>query len=198
MLSKIEEFGKNKGYFQYKKIGLLNSTPVQNTKTDVIDFDDTVIRVCRDHDIGDRPKSCDALKFICEQNRLDFLELKSVVKIIENAHRTPPKPIEESLEKIRVAIPKKIAGSNLIMNYIINHKELSLSPEELSEYAACSKNFYLIVDNDISQDGLSSFYFNMVFASAFRQIENDNPIIVKGLMEIDEEYRSAERQLPSG
>ncbi|HPV20490.1 MAG TPA: hypothetical protein PK102_02525, partial [bacterium] len=124
---------------------------------------------------------------------LDFLELKSVVNIVKYNN-----PIEKSLKDIRVAIPSKIQGSNQIMENIINHKKLDLSEEELSEYAACSKNFYLIVDNDISQDGLSSFYFNMVFASAFRQIENDNPIIVKGLMEIDEEYRSAERQLPSG
>jgi len=191
MLSKIETFGKQEGYFQYKKIGLLNSKQVANTKTDVIDFDKTKDIFYKGSSY--QPSSCDALKFLSKQNRLDFLELKSVVNIVKYNN-----PIEKSLKDIRVAIPSKIQGSNQIMENIINHKKLDLSEEELSEYAACSKNFYLIVDNDISQDGLSSFYFNMVFASAFRQIENDNPIIVKGLMEIDEEYRSAGRQLPSG
>ncbi len=183
MLHKIETFGNQKGFFQYTKIGLLNSTPVQNTKTDVIDFDKTKDVLCK----GDRhqPKSCDALKFVCEQNRLDFLELKSVANIVKYN-----KPIEKSIEDIRFAIPKKIEGSNQIMKHILYHEELSLSQVEFSEYDNCSKNFYLIVDHDISQDGFSTFYFDMVFASAFRQIESDNPIIVKGLMDIDNMYEN--------
>jgi len=116
MLSKIEEFGKNKGFFQYTKIGLLNSTPVQNTKTDVIDFDKTKEILYK----GDRnqPKSCDALKLICEQNRLDFLELKSVENIVQYNNLT-----EESLEKIRFAIPRKIEGSKETMELIVSHEK---------------------------------------------------------------------------
>jgi hypothetical protein len=188
MLFKVEEFGRDKGYFQYTKIGLLNSTPVQNTKTDVIDFDKTKDILYK----GDRnqPKSCDALKLICEKNRLDFLELKSVIRIIENTQRTPPRPIEASIEDIRTKIPDKLKGSKKIMELVVNHEDLSLSQEDLSEYAACSKNFYLIVDNDISQDGFSTFYFNMVFSSAFKQIERENSIIVKGLMEVDNMYEN--------
>ena len=111
-----------KGYFETREIRNLEKSCCQNSTLEVIDFDKTKDLVCSKNNIPSL-KSCDALKFTFENERIDFIELKGLNMYLKYGGRANFNPNLDTGSQITnkitgFEINRKIEESLKISKYI--------------------------------------------------------------------------------
>lgn len=153
-LEKLCQQGSNLGFFEVKKISEIECECNQNLK--VIDFDLAKDKLCNYCDIVSL-KSCDALKIIKKENRLDFIELKTFSKIFSFV-----KTLEDCEKHVRdFEIPIKVKDSFVVLRNLTQVRGFNLTNSERQEYYSLAVNFVLAVDLDFNKDPVNSFAISL-------------------------------------
>ncbi|MDD5151659.1 MAG: hypothetical protein PHC28_14470 [Flavobacterium sp.] len=157
-LQTLYKFGIEKNYFEIKELGKLDKSCCQNSKIEVIDFDKTKDIISSEKAIPS-DKSCDAIKFIIENERIDFIELKGLKMYLElpgrknfNKSKDINSQISEKITSFKIA--KKIKDSIIIIQHfieIINEDDI-----DNESFKSVMKNFLIVTDINARKNGLES------------------------------------------
>ena len=144
-LNELNNYGNDNGYFETREIRNLEKSCCQNSTLEVIDFDKTKDLVCSKNNIPSL-KSCDALKFTFENERIDFIELKGLNMYLKYGGRANFNPNLDTGSQITnkitgFEINRKIEESLKISNYIIDEYHGSYET-----FKKIEKNFLIVTD----------------------------------------------------
>ncbi len=154
ILKKVLDFGIDKKYFKVYTISTLAKSCCPMSHVDVIDFDATKTIICKNNNWVDI-KSCDGLKILVEENRIDFIEMKSIVKILEFQKPNSKTKLETHVKKFDFV--NKIRDSLMLMTSII--QEGVLNKKERADYHKIPKQPILLTDVDFIDNGLGAIMF---------------------------------------
>lgn len=157
-LETIYNFGIEKKYFEIFELGKLDKSCCQTSKIEIIDFDKTKDIICKEKGIAS-DKSCDAIKFFVEKERIDFIELKGLKMYLHFPSRKnfdySKNTTLQITEKISgFEINKKIKDSLIIMQHIVEN----VNEPEINNisFKKVLKNFLIVTDIDSKKNGLES------------------------------------------
>ncbi len=161
-LQKLLDFGCNSEYFNIKPIGQLNKSCCPNSKTEVIDFDATKDKLCKEKGFQTF-KSCDALKILPKSERLDFIELKGFKQFVKRlkSDLSSSEQIDKQIEKFDLA--NKVFDSNHIMYSLIHDKYYNLEKCDKVYYQTVKKSYIILVDIELEENGIENIALTLEF-----------------------------------
>ena len=165
-LTRLLDFGSHSNYFHSKSIGTIDKSCCANAMTEVIDFDVTKDQIC--HDAKLQPyKSCDALKIIPNLKRIDFIEFKSLKQFINYVDSNVALSLQEQAINQQIKkfdLETKIHDSYIIL-YLVLTKNSSLRKMDKLYYRTVEKNYIILVDTFIEEQGVLNLALTLEFLS---------------------------------
>jgi len=163
LLSKIEKYGCDNGLFAYTTIGNLSKSCCNSSKTEVIDFDTTKEHICKQHNLQTL-KSCDALKFLTNASRIDFIEMKGFKEFISREIKETKEVEEKTKEKLtKFDFETKIRDSIAVLSILISSKSLSLSAQERNLFHKIDKHYVVLSDISIEKNPIDFLTMTLDF-----------------------------------
>jgi len=180
MLKTLLENGKKIGLFEIKKLEELDTQNRISSKVEVIDFDavkDNIFKVFNEHEYGfNSLKSCDAVKIIPHENRLDFIEIKGIGEFCE---RNSELEISATIDKIdkqieKFNLPNKIFHSLSVLSIIFQIRQIGLTNDQKeSFFDEIASDFIVVLDSEIEQDSIQSFGAMLEFLAETSNIKRE-------------------------
>lgn len=180
MLNTLLENGKKIGLFEVKKLEDLDTQNRISSKVEVIDFDavkDNIFKTFNQHEFGfNSLKSCDAVKIIPNENRLDFIEIKGIEEFVERHSQMEIAAaivgIDEQIEKFN--LPNKIFHSLTILTIVFQIDKITLTnAQKNSFFDEVISDFIIVIDSEIEQDGIKSFEVMLEFLAETSNIKEE-------------------------
>ncbi|MDM8566167.1 hypothetical protein QUF74_11015 [Candidatus Halobeggiatoa sp. HSG11] len=160
-LQRMLNFGRDSGHFNIIPIGNLEKNCCPYSKTEVIDFDATKDKICKEANLQTF-KSCDALKVLPKLKRLDFIELKGFRQFIKR-NNPNEKQIDKQIKKFDLV--DKIIASNNIIYLLIHNKNNQLEKYDRTHYQKIEKNYIILVDIELEDNGIENIALTLNFLS---------------------------------
>jgi len=160
VLSDFLSKGIETKWFIISTIGKLEKSCCLKSKIEVIDFDEAEI-LHRDKCGASSLKSCDAVKFLPQEKRIDFIEMKSSKNILKNPKIDTKDKLQNQITKFDFV--NKISDSLHILTAISNHKEIGLSGRERKLIKSIPKQAILLTDLDFEEDTINTIAFTLDF-----------------------------------
>ena len=152
--------GVEKKWFDISTIGKLDKSCCTNSKIEVIDFDKAE-EIHRKKCGSTSLKSCDALKFMIEEERIDFIEMKSSKNILKNPKIDTNKKLQKQIDKFDFTA--KISDSLHILTAISNQREIDLSGKERKLIKNIPKQAILLTDLNFEENVINTIAFTFDF-----------------------------------
>lgn len=163
-LTRLQDFGREKGYFEFQQIKEPEDTCCPDAEIEVINFDKTKAKI-EEIDLKERvdsvakfnvTKSCDALKFMPIEERLDFIEYKRWQEFIENNL----KPIEGKSNRKDLIVGKnqkydfssKIYDSIFLLDFLTRNHVFNMTKVEKSLLPEIPINYIVLVDINLYEN----------------------------------------------
>jgi hypothetical protein len=116
--------------------------------------------------------SCDALIIDSENCKIDFIELKSLKKILEFNKFSNPKQFEEKI--LSLHLKKKIVESDFLVRNLISHKDSGFTGSERNVYTNLLKRFIIVFDSVSEKEYVfGSFAFLGIKEALTRILESE-------------------------
>jgi len=163
--------GLQAGWFVPMPLGKLDKNCCPQAQTEVIDFDQTTMQVAKMLK-KPTPKSCDALKIFCNDQRLDFIEMKGWRAFIQ---RNPASAIPQQIKKFNLS--KKISDSLGVLRDLITL--MALGDVAHQHYRETHIHYVVLIDIQLERNPLEHLALSLGFLS-----ESSTPIrqqIIQGL-----------------
>lgn len=163
LLNKLLEFGINRGYFFVFEMGKLDKGCCKSLTIEVIDFDKTeeIHRTKHNYQIL---KSCDALKILANEGRIDFIEMKGFKQFMAwQLKADEPISIQVKEKVMNWEFYVKINDSITVLNNIIQSRPFNISGTERKLFHEIPKNYIILTDIEVENNGLESFLETMEF-----------------------------------
>lgn len=150
-LEKLEIIGISNAYFSMTTVGKLPTSCCLLSNIEVIDFDKTKDKVTKNFQLISL-KSCDALKIIKQENRIDFIETKGIKNFIKyqiNPVLSNEKLVEtKSKEQIKdFNFARKITDSKYIIDTIFLSKFVEPNNYQREMYDNITINYIILTDH---------------------------------------------------
>lgn len=162
VLKELLKYGTDNGYFEIQTISDIKEYNC-NSKTEMIDFDKVTSKLYKG---GDIPCSCDGLKLLIDNKRLDFIEFKSISNMIKFGRN-----IKKEIKGFK--LEDKINCSFETLNKLYFDK---VGDNLKNEFNNDIEKNYLVVADNIS-DGMANirFAFKMFgeTANIYREIAQE-------------------------
>lgn len=144
ILENIEIDGKP--VFVRKKIKEIPQTPCKNSETIVCDLDYAKKIIVKKYNLVSL-SSCDAIKLLKDEQRIDFIEFKSIKDILSD--RTGIRSVDEFKRKIlNLNLHQKIIDSNYLLYTIITDSAYDFKGNDRKVYNALKKLYIIVFDYD--------------------------------------------------
>ena len=160
ILSNFLKKGEEKKWFEMSTIGKLDNSCCTNSKIDVIDFDKAE-EIHREKCGSTSLKSCDALKFLIDKERIDFIEMKSSMNIFKNPKIDTSEKLQKQIDKFDFTA--KISDSLHILTAISNQAEINLSGKERKLIKKIPKQAILLTDLNFEENVINTIAFTLDF-----------------------------------
>lgn len=160
VLSSFLDKGVEKQWFDLSTIGELGKSCCQSSKIKIIDFDKAE-EIHREKCGSASLKSCDALKFILEEKRIDFIEMKSSKNISKNPKIDTDSKLRKQINKFDFTT--KISDSLHILTAISNQIEIGLSGKERKLIKEIPKQAILLTDLNFEENTINTITFTFDF-----------------------------------
>lgn len=147
-------------WFIISTVGKLDKSCCLKSNIEVVDFDKAEI-LHREKCGALSLKSCDALKFLPKDKRIDFVEMKSFKNISKNSKINTKDKLQKQITKFDFI--NKISDSLHIFTAISNHKEINLSGAERKTLKSIPKQAILLTDLDFEEDTINTIMFTLDF-----------------------------------
>jgi len=152
MLEKV--LTKGKKYFIFDSLTEISDDTCICQEFELIDFDETKKLVINEANQANR-SSCDGLHL---DDSVNFIEFKSFKKVKEQQHREDLEKKERRfISKTETSLLDKIESSIWIFEFVVHHKDIALTKDEKKNYSQLDKNYYLVVDVDLSKENKDTF-----------------------------------------
>ncbi|WP_409370293.1 hypothetical protein [Lysinibacillus sp. 38-6] len=187
MLNNFLEKGLEIGLFDIKPLRELDTNRRINSDVEVIDFDnvkDSLFKKLNENNTFslELTKSCDALKIIPLENRLDFIEIKGIEIFCErNAHLTGVE-IETAIEKqlLRFDLQNKIDHSLFIIQLLIQINQMGLDGKQrASFFNQILSEYIVVIDSHIENNGILEISAMLEFWAETSNIKDEFIIKLK-------------------
>jgi hypothetical protein len=160
-LKNFLQFGLDKGYFRVVAVKDIPKVCCPASDIEAIDFDATKEIYCQETKTQSL-KSCDALKIIPYQQRIDFIEFKGLKNFIARNPKAAKEDVEEKIEELN--LQGKIIDSNHLLYGLLN-KRVGTTKSERNYYHQVTKNYLVVVDIDPEKEGIESIAVTLDFLS---------------------------------
>ena len=152
MLEKV--LTKGKKYFIFDSLTKVSDDTCLCEEFELIDFDETKREVVNEANQSNR-SSCDGLHL---DDSVNFIEFKSFKKVKEQQHtENLEKKERRFISKTETSLLDKIESSIWILEFVVHHKDIALTKDEKKTYSQLDKNYYLVVDIDLTKQNKDSF-----------------------------------------
>jgi len=155
------QFGLDKGYFRVVAVKDLPKVCCPESNIEAIDFDETKEIYCQESKIPSL-NSCDALKIIRDQQRIDFIEFKGFKDFVARNPKAAEEDVERKIEGWN--LQGKIIDSNHLLYGLLNKRVNTTKPER-SYYHQVAKNYLVVIDIDPEKQGIESIAVTLDFLS---------------------------------
>lgn len=168
--------GQTKGLFEIVEINQLPNSCCTRSTTQVIDFDkvkDKIVASSNIHTI----KSCDGLKILADQKRIDFIEFKGFKPFVQNT-LSQYKSVDRLQNKFERQIVKydlrgKIEDSLFLWEQLIRSRDFTWNNETRKAARSIKKNYIILTDIDVKENAIEFITLNLTFLGQFSTpIEN--------------------------
>lgn len=193
LLEKILAYGIRKEYFEFCRLGDLNSTPAPEIFSPVIDFDLTKTRVCGNLHLQ-MVTSCDALRIIPELGRIDFIELKSIHNFLTHSENQDLNTLRKKVRSFN--LEDKIQDSHFLLQAIAFNKKVGLTREERRDFHLVEKNYFIVIDTDLSEHPDYTLALTMDFLSQARSYAIKHQQILETIQAEVEDLQTIEVNAP--
>ena len=186
MLQRIESFGQEHGYFIFDALTNVSDKTCICNDVELIDFDKTKEKIIEEANQNKR-SSCDGLNL---KESINFIEFKSFKNVKTKFHETENIEKKESkfINKTKVSLPDKIESSIWMFEYLLGHKNFSATKNEKSEYRNMKKNYYLVVDVDLTENSKDTFVAKLNGLTLPTSLYDNLIIQVKSVLEEVHQY----------
>lgn len=153
-LERVLQYGFEGNYFEEMEIGKIDKSCCKQSVILAIDFDKTKEIVCKDAKQTSY-KSCDALKILIDNERIDFIEFKGLNDYLKrdfNPEKDYSKQIQNKVEKFNLF--EKIEDSLNVLNLLLRSPKFSLTKNEKKIFREIEKNFIIVTDINSVDNGL--------------------------------------------
>ncbi len=201
ILENIEIDGKP--VFVRKKIKEIPQTPCKNSETIVCDLDYAKKIIVKKYNLVSL-SSCDAIKLLKDEQRIDFIEFKSIKDILFSDPKGIRSVDDFKRKILNLNLHQKIIDSNYLLYTIITDSAYDFKGNDRKVYSALKKLYIIIFDFDqIAHLQRIQFLFNylgnyygierMVKEAVSDKIKsadllNISPPIIKNCQTIDQFY----------
>jgi len=152
MLEKV--LTKGNKYFIFDSLTEISDHTCICQEFKLIDFDETKKIVINEANQVNR-SSCDGLYL---DDSINFVEFKSFKKVKEQQHTEDLEKKERRfISKTETSLLDKIESSIWIFEFVVHHKDIALTKDEKKNYSQLDKNYYLVVDVDLSKENKDTF-----------------------------------------
>lgn len=172
MLKKLLDKGVEIELFEISALKNLDKSCAEDAEVEVIDYDLVKTKIFQglnnDKYRFNMLKSCDAIKIIHQEKRLDFIELKGITtfsaSLREESREEAEKKIDDQLTKFD--LPNKIFHSLSILSLILQMQEIQLSKKEKVEYEEeVVMDYIIVIDAEIEKEEIKKIGAMMDFLS---------------------------------
>lgn len=154
-LQKFEQLGMDCGFFVNTTIGAIDKTSCPASTIPAVDYDKCKEKFCSARGMKDY-KSCDALKFIADYHRLDFIEMKSTEKLIAyNQGKNAEKIASNAIE--RFSLIDKLLDSFLLLHSLLRCNEFKFTDNEIQLIQEANYKYFVLVDSETESDPIKVF-----------------------------------------
>lgn len=172
MLEKLLHKGISLGIFELKLIKDLPKSSASKANVEVIDYDLVKEKLYREmngnHFKFNQPKSCDALKIITQENRVDFIEIKGVKAFCDSLQRKEKCNVDKEIEKqiSKFGLEEKIEQSFDILKLLLQIDQFEFKNSEKKWILNDTiKDYLVVIDEEIEQDYSMRIAANLDFLS---------------------------------
>ena len=145
---------KGTKYFIFDSLTKVSDNTCLCKEFELIDFDETKKIVINEANQSNR-SSCDGLHL---NDNVNFIEFKSFKKVKEQQHTEDLERKERRfISKVETSLLDKIESSIWIFEFVVHHKDIALTKDEKSIYRKLEKNYYIVVDIDLTKQNKDSF-----------------------------------------
>lgn len=164
MLNRLYEIGKKHYFMEEKAIKDIPKSCCKNEKCLVIDFDKLKEKIVKKHNLQ-TVSSCDGLKICIENDLIEFIELKSIKKFIENQKKLTKEKIDRQIK--RFDFEKKIEDSLFLLNVLLRSNTSDLKKEDLEKFKDIKKRYFVVTDLELENNPLYNLDFTLKFLSEY-------------------------------
>jgi hypothetical protein len=168
-LSNLLAEGQRAGYFNLLPLNALHKSCCAAVQTEVVDFDvvkDKLTQAQRLHTL----KSCDALKILPAQERLDFIEMKALREVLRrsrNQHNSAKLDTELREKAEDFNFLGKIVDSLHLLQSLTTLREMTFNDQARQGYLNARKHFVVLTDLDPEETAIEFFALNLAFLASF-------------------------------
>ncbi|WP_322924522.1 hypothetical protein [Paenibacillus campi] len=196
MLSELLNNGTKHGIFTIVALEKLDVHRKIRAKVEVIDYDKTKELLFTEISKGSlsfkQLKSCDAIKIIVDDNRLDFIEIKGIKQFCETYHQLSAaegkQKIDDQLQRFN--LPKKIKDSLIILQLLMCTNEIGLNNQQkatFDEEVIC--DYIIVIDAEIEQDSIKSFATMMSYLADYSSFQQEYIVRLTTSLDTIEDFK---------
>jgi hypothetical protein len=160
-LNRLLDFGLKNKYFEYQLIKDPEDTCCSDVEIEVIDYDKTKAKI-EEFSLKESSfnvtKSCDALKIMPNEGRIDFIEYKRWQAFIDNelqSIHTGNDRRERIVEKInKFDFGSKIHDSLFLLTFFTKNRQFKLTKEEKRLLSQIPINYIILIDINLQENPL--------------------------------------------
>ncbi|PFC23506.1 hypothetical protein CN264_19045 [Bacillus cereus] len=190
MLDTFMDKGVQLGLFEIKALKDLEGSCASSASTDVIDYDLVKEKIYKDMNSGgikfNQPKSCDALKILPEENRLDFIEIKGIKFFCDNLKErrkcNPEREMDRAVKKFD--LNTKIVQSLDLFKLLLQIEGFEIkNGDKKAILKDVRKNYLIVIDEEVEKDYAMVFGAQMDFLSKTSNYNDQMVIKLKSAVE---------------
>jgi len=171
---------KGKKYFIFDSLTKVSDNTCLCKEFELIDFDKTKKIVINEANQSNR-SSCDGLHL---NDNVNFIEFKSFKKVKEQQHTEDLEKKERRfISKVETSLLDKIESSIWIFEFVVHHKNIALTKNDKTTYSKLYKNYYLVVDIDLTEQNKDSFIAQLNGLTIPTSLYNNLIINVKSILD---------------
>ncbi|MCU0347603.1 MAG: hypothetical protein MUC59_11750 [Saprospiraceae bacterium] len=168
-LEKFLEIGVQNGYFELSTIGSVDKSCCTAATTEIIDFDKLKEKLVQEKGLQTL-KSCDGLKILPNKERIDFVEMKGVRKLLQYTknHTKPVALKQEISDKFdSFNFLGKIRDSWTLLTLVASLKEFIVEGGTRNELFEARKHLVILTDIDPNENAVELIALNLQYLATF-------------------------------
>lgn len=169
-LTYLEQKGIEKGYFEVYALKDIHTSCCNSATTSVIGFDKVKEKVVQEEDLK-TVSSCDCMKILPENGRIDFIEMKRFKAFVERLKRSDvSKALDKQVNSFNFF--KKIKDSLHILETLVRKNAFDRTTMDEVHFDNITINYIVLTDVDAEKNAFEYIASSFIFLAESSSIES--------------------------